>query len=143
MPANLLDPQISPQSSLFLQGGPPGHQGCSHGLWVPSPRAGPRDISKAPEAASSSSSRVFCSGPGPGWLQPLGPVSILLPPGSALTQIFCLGPGTLLEEPLLLLLPPAVTGALSPWGSAGYLCFTLLLLLLLLLLLGMFSGQAI
>jgi hypothetical protein len=58
----------------------------------------------------------------------------------ALTQFFLLGPGSLSEEPLLLLLlSPTVTGALSPQGSAGSLCFPLLLLALL----GMLPSQAI
>lgn len=139
VPADLLDPQVPPQGPLLLQGGTPGHQGCGHGLRVPSPRAGPGHIAKAPEAAPPRSSWVLCPGPSPGWLRPSVPTSLLRPLGSALTQFFLLGPGSLSEEPLLLLLPlPAVTGALSPWGSAGSLC-----LMLLLVLLGMFLGQAI
>lgn len=139
VPAHLLHPQVPPQSSLFLQGGAPGHQGCSHGLWVPSPRAGPGHIAEAPEAAPPCSSGVLCPGPGPGWLWHPVPGSLLRPPGPALTQFLLLGPGSLSEQPLLLLLlPPAVTGALSPWGSAGSLCLTLLLALL-----GMFPGHAI
>lgn len=51
VPADLLDPQVPPQSPLLLQRGAPGHEGCSHGLWVPSPRTGPGHITKAPEAA--------------------------------------------------------------------------------------------
>ena len=138
VPADLLDPQVPPQSPLLLQGGAPGHQGCSHGLWVPSPRAGPGHIAKAPEAAPPCSSWVLCPGPSPGRLWPSVPTSLLCPLGSALTQFFLLGSGSLSEEPLLLLLlSPVVTGALSPWGSAGSLCLVLLLLL------GMFPGQAI
>lgn len=139
VPADLLDPQVPPQSPLLLQGGPSGHQGCSHGLWVPSPRAGPGHIAKAPEAAPPCSSWVLCPGPSPGRLWPLVPTSLLCPPGSALTQFFLLGPGSLSEEPLfLLLLSPVLTGALSPRGLPGSLCFVLLLLLL-----SMFLGQAI
>lgn len=139
VPADLLDPQVPPQGPLLLQGGAPGHQGCGHGLRVSSPRAGPGHIAKAPEAAPPRSSWVLCPGPSPGWLRPSVPTSLLRPLGSALTQFFLLGPGSLSEEPLLLLLPlPAVTGTLSPWGSAGSLCLVLLLLLL-----GVFLGQAL
>lgn len=140
VPADLLDPQVPPQSPLLLQRGAPGHQGCSHGLWVPSPRAGPGHITKSPEAAPPCSSGVLCPRPSPGWFGPSVPLSLLRPPGSALSQFFLLDPGSLSEEPLLfLLLSPALTGALSPWGSTGSLCFSLLLLALL----GMFPGQAI
>lgn len=139
MPADLLDPQVPPQSPLLLHGGAPGHQGCSHGFRVPSPRAGPGHIAKAPEAAPGCSSGGLCPGPRPG-PQPWVRGSLLLPPGSALTQFLLLGPGSLSKEALLLLLlPPAATGALSPWGSAGPPCSMLLLLALL----GMFPGQAI
>lgn len=140
VPADLLDPQIPPQGPLLLQGGSSGYQGCSHGLWVPAPRAGPGYVTEAPEATPPRPSGVLCSGPCPGWLWPLVPRSLLCPPGSALTQFFLLGPGSLSEEPLLLLLlSPAVTRSLSPWRSADSLCLTLLLLTLL----GMFPGQAI
>lgn len=139
VPADLLDPQVPPQGPLLLQGRAPGHQGCSHGFWVSSARAGPGHITEAPESAPPRSSGVLCPGPGPGWLQHSIPGSLRCPPGSALTQFFLLGPGSLLEEPLLLLLlPPALTRALSPWGSAGSLCLALLLALL-----GMFPGHAI
>lgn len=140
VPADLLDPQVPSQGPLLLQGGAPGHQGCGHGLWVPSSRARPGHIAKAPEATPPCSSWVFCPGPNPGWLWPSVPTSLLCPLCLALTQFFLLGPGSLSEEPLLLLLLlPAVTGALSPWGSAGSLC----LLLLLLVLLCMLPGQAL
>lgn len=139
MPANLLDPQVPPQSPLLLQGGAPGHQSCSHSFWVPSPRTGPGHITKAPEIAPPCSSGLLCLGPGPGWLWPLVPLSLLCSPGSTLTELFLLGPDSFLEESLLLfLLPPAVTGSFSPWGSMGSLCLTLLLAFL-----GMFPGQAI
>lgn len=140
VPANLLDPQVPPQSPLFLQGGTPGHQGCSHSFWVPSPRAGPGHITEAPETAPPCSSGLLCPGPpGSGWLWPLVPLRLLGSPGSALTQFFLLGPGSLLEEsPLLFLLPPAVTGAFIPWGSAGSLCLVLLLAPL-----GMFPSQTV
>ena len=141
VPTDLLDPQVPPQSPLFLQGGTPGHQCCSHGFWVPSPRAGPRHITKAPESAPPCASGVLCPGPGSDWLRSSIAKCLLCPPGSARTQFFLLGPGSLSEEPLLLLLlPPVVPRALSPWGSAGSLCLTLLLLLALL---GMFPSHAI
>lgn len=128
---------------MLLQGGTPGHQGSSHSLWVPSTRAGPGHITKAPEAASAHSSGLLCPGPHPGGLWPLVPAptsSLLRSPGSALTQFFVLGPGSLSKKSLLfLLLPPAGTGALSPWGSAGPQGFMVLLLVFL----GMFPGQAI
>lgn len=139
MPPDLLDSQVPLQSPLFLQRGAPGHQGCSHGLWVPSTRAGPGHIAKAPEAAPLCPSWVFCPGPSPGRLWPFVPLSLLSPPGSALTQFLLLGPGSLSEKPLfLLVLSPAVTGALSPWRSAGSLCLQLLPLLL-----GMLPSQAL
>lgn len=126
VPSDLLDSQVPSQSPLFLQRGASGHQGCSHGLWVPPTRAWPGHITKAPEAAPSCPSWVFCPGPRPGRLCPSVPLSLLSPPGSALTQFLLLGPCSLSEKPLLLLvLPPAVTGALSPWGSAGCLCLQL------------------
>lgn len=140
VPADLLDPQVPPESPLFLQGGTPGHQCCSHGFWVPSPRAGPRHITEAPESAPPCASGVLCPGPGSGRLRSAIPERLLRPPSSALTQFLLLGPGSLSKEPLLLLLlPPAVPGALRPWGSAGSLCLTPLLLALL----GMFPGHAI
>lgn len=139
MPPDLLDSQIPLQSPLLLQRGAPGHQGCSHGLWVPSTRAGPGHIAKAPEAAPPCPSRVLCPGPSPGRLWPFVPLSLLSPPGSALTQFLLLGPGSLSEKPLfLLLLSPAVTGALSSGGSAGSFCLQLLPLLL-----GMLPSQAL
>ena len=109
-------------------------------FWVPSPRAGPRHITEAPESAPPCASGVLCPGTGSGRLRSAIPERLLRPPGSALTQFLLFGPGSLSEEPLLLLLlPPAVPGALSPWGSAGSLCLTPLLLALL----GMFPGHAI
>lgn len=127
VPSDLLDSQVPPQSPLFLQRGTPGHQGCSHGLWVPSTRAGPGHITKAPEAAPPRPSWVLGPGPRPGRLCPSVPLSLLSPSGSALTQFLLLGPGSLSEKPLfLLLLTPAVTGAPSPWGSAGSLGLQLL-----------------
>lgn len=40
VPADLLDPQVPPESPCSSKGGTPGHQCCSHGFWVPSPGQG-------------------------------------------------------------------------------------------------------
>lgn len=123
VPSDLLDSQVPPQSPLFLQRGAPGHQRCSHGLWVPSTRAGPGHITKAPEAAPPCPLWVLCPGPRPERLCPSAPLSFLSPSGSALSQFLLFGPGSLSEKPpFLLLLTPAVAGALSPLGSEGSLC---------------------
>lgn len=117
VPSDLLGSQVPPQSPLFLQRGAPGHQCCSHGLWVPSTRTGPGHVTKAPEAAPP------CPGPRLERICLSAPLSFLSPPGSALAQFLLLGPGSLPEKPLFLFLPkPAVAGALSPLGSAGSLC---------------------
>lgn len=105
-----LEPPVPPQV-----GAGAGHQGCSHGLTVLSPRAGPGHVTKVPEAAPPCLSGVL----GPGLWVPVSLLCLLL---GLLVWLLCssssLALGSLSKEPLVLLLPSACGDAKVPLPPA-------------------------